>query len=407
VKVTNSWTEKVGVFNTPACADIDGDGKDEMLIHRGAGLALLNENGHQWTREIQPEGTAAKVQQPVFLDVDQDGVLEIVVGRQGRLQVLKGEEGSLLREWELPHKTRWGEDSIGGMLTVESRGEQRLLVPTVGGGLYCLNETLEEILWQMSVPPSEHGAFAGDVTGDGVEEMLWAHPVRNVPTGELGVLWLLNADGEVLWRKFTDEVLGDDNHLDYALLLGPTDTRRGVIVLPDGLFVDDKGKQVCDYRDVLHHGQRAAHICNAEGREVILVADRGLWVEEDNWAHHPGSTGVVAVDLEGNVVWERRDVTARSGHNIGDGYAVRGGEMREDLYVAAEIGNWGGKWHGAGEYWAYLLNMRGETVAEVSLQVESGKYMGTMGVGADLDGDGAEEMYVLTNEGLVAQYLLE
>ena len=175
-----------------------------------------------------------------------------------------------------------------------------------------------------------------------------------------------------------------------------------MIALPDGPALSPDGEEVFNVREIVHHGQRVAHFVLPGGEERLIYADRGRRGGDEAWV---GTTGVVAVDMQGHVLWERRDLTNHSGHRIGDGWPVRAAQPQEDVYAAGEIGNWGGTRHrGVGDYHVYLMNMEGETL-QVLCERDTGyngqgyPYTGATGMGFDLNADGCDELYVVTNDG--------
>lgn len=441
------WRVPLGINMYPVAADVDGDGRRELVVCALAGhpVCAINVDGAVlWEVDVQPdnapdgmaypdptrmpdgrwvtqmdvrrpglyEGTAVRhndwVYQPALLDVDGDGREEVIAGRRGHLCAIDGSSGNVVKQWHIPGDAVPGGDAIGYFFVIRSDGERRLVVPTRLGGVFCLDEQLEQVRWQSHLPMPAHWAFAGDVDGDGSDEILWAYDCTGTPHNELGVVWLLSADGEERWRRFTDEIM-DDTHLDYALMLPPTDQRDGLIVMPDGPAFDANGDEVFNVRQTVHHGQRVALIRDGAGDDLLIYADRGVRASgnDEAWL---GTTGVVATDLNGHVLWQRRDLTDHSGHRISDGWPVRGGDGESDLYAAGELGNWGGTRHrGVGDYYVYLMRPDGEVVQTIR-QRDTGAngkgypYPGACGMGFDLDGDGHDELYVITSDGTWSQY---
>jgi len=441
---TRKWSVRVGVLNYPVAADVDGDGTAELLIlgTEGHPLCVLGVEGKlRWEAEVQadspPDGSAYPdpkkdrsgtwrrdmetrnpglyegkalryndwIYQPSLLDVNGDGRDEVIVGRRARILALDGRTGQPVKDWRIPGDYIPGGDTIGYFLTVRAGGQRHLIVPTRMNGAFCLDERLETVLWRLPLPLPAHWAFAGDVDGDGEDEVLWGYDCTGSPEHALGVVWLLDAGGSVRWRRFADEIM-DDTHLDHALMLPPDDHRQGLIVLPDGPALDAAGREVFNVRTIMHHGQRVQLFCAAGGEEVLIYADRGERGGDESWV---GTTGVVAVDMQGRVIWERRDLTHHSGHRIGDGWPVRGAGSG-DLYAAGEVGNWGGTRHrGVGDYFVYLLTPEGRLV-QTLCEYDTGyngkgyPYTGATGMGLDLDGDGQDELYVVTNDGTWSSY---
>lgn len=92
------------IRGTPAIADLDGDGKFEIVVgahDNGASasgklLSLSSENGGiEWQNEFSPTSSSAAI-----ADIDGDGVLEIVIGNEdGNIYCFDGKTGAL--EWNI------------------------------------------------------------------------------------------------------------------------------------------------------------------------------------------------------------------------------------------------------------------------------------------------------------------
>jgi hypothetical protein len=435
------WSVPLGVFNYPVCADVDGDGQRELLILATSGhpLCVLGADGKlRWEAQVQtynpPDGmiypdlekdqagTWRVTGEPIgrglyyggalrhndwgyqaaLLDVDGDGRQEVIVGRRGQLLALEGSTGQSVKQWSIPGDIIASGDTIGFFLTLHARGERRLLVPTRMNGAFCLDERMEQVQWRLPLPMPGHWIFAGDVDGDGEQEVLWGYDCTGAVAHRLGVIWLVGADGRVRWRRFSDEIM-DDTHLDHALMLPPTSRRQGLIVLPDGPALAADGSEVFNVRRKVHHGQRVALLTGPGGEEVLIYAARG----ESGCEHALATTGVVAVNTRGQVLWERRDLTRTSGHRVGDVWPVNMGGGGPDLAAVGELGGWQGTpRRGPGEHYVYLLTPGGELVDTIGEydSGEGGAYTGATGMGFDLDADGRDELYVCTNDGTWSCY---
>ena len=119
-----------------------------------------------------------------------------------------------------------------------------------------------------------------------------------------------------------------------------------------------------------------------DGEERLIFADRGH-LGTEGW----DTGGVVAVDMQGRMLWERRDLTRETGHRLGDVWPVHLGSPEGTLFAAGEIGGWGGTRHrGIGEYAVYLLTREGE-LAQTVVEHDTGyngkgsPYTGATGMG--------------------------
>lgn len=88
--LADRWEE--AWLGSPAVADLDGDGENEIIVPRGEKLVVWSADGSvEWTYET---GGGRIWASPVVADLDADGALEVAIASRERVHVLEG-DGSL------------------------------------------------------------------------------------------------------------------------------------------------------------------------------------------------------------------------------------------------------------------------------------------------------------------------
>jgi len=179
-----------GGFWTPvAVGDVNGDGKPEVA----AGcddhfLYLLDAAGNLlWKHEFD----GAIETSPVMADVDGDGVLDVLAGSdQGKVAVLKG-DGKLL--WELTAGA-----GANGVTAADVDGDGRTEVAiSLGNGEMILLDERGKLRWKYAWRPNDpdlvgiYQTGAADINGDGKREI--------VASTEDGYCLAVSHDGKLLW----------------------------------------------------------------------------------------------------------------------------------------------------------------------------------------------------------------
>ncbi|KAF5417317.1 MAG: Outer membrane protein assembly factor BamB [Candidatus Methanogaster sp.] len=176
----------------PAVADIDGDGKQEIVVSNGDAVRAFEGNGnHIWTYiGITDAGNT-----PTIQDVDDDGVQEVVVEtHNSKLYILDAASGDY--EWD-----HTADDIIVSppiVADIDGDGKQEIVF---GDGyylsedrhVYALNGDTRDRLWK--VTPGGHNIWQAmaDVDGDGKQEIIGVNAN--------GVFALNAESGSVLWQK--------------------------------------------------------------------------------------------------------------------------------------------------------------------------------------------------------------
>jgi outer membrane protein assembly factor BamB len=176
----------------PAVADIDGDGKQEIIISNEDTVRAFEGNGdHIWTCT----GITAAKNTPTIRDVDDDGEQEVVVEtHNSKLYILDAATGDY--EWEYTADDIVVSPPI--VADIDCDGKQEIVF---GDGyylsedrhIYALNGDTRDELWK--VTPGGHNIWQAmaDVDSDGKQEIIGVN-------GD-GVFALNAESGSILWQK--------------------------------------------------------------------------------------------------------------------------------------------------------------------------------------------------------------
>jgi hypothetical protein len=177
-------------YSVPCVADIDNDGKDEIIVGtQGHQLFAFNEDGTQvsgFPITLSDEIAGS----PAVGDVDGDGQLDIVVNiRDGNVRAIRGNNGASL--WTRgPLVTPRNTDFFGpspAIGDVNGDGKLETFVPTYDGKLYGLTYTGTNLAGfpttYSTTTYTESSPIIADIDGDGTAR----HPDRQRGENHLGV----------------------------------------------------------------------------------------------------------------------------------------------------------------------------------------------------------------------------
>ena len=230
-------------------------------------------------------------------DIDGDGRDEVIVGWDFEIRILDGRTGNIKKSAKTPFSDDDDADLIGvpyqtyaferinpdGIRICNFRGKERpadILIKDRYCRIYALDEDLN-VMWKFKSPTNTgHCPLPIDIDGDGKDELLVGYK-------------LLDSDGEMLWsypisEDHTDEIVAgkwmpgeDEGH--FACVSGKA-----------GFFIGDFYGNIVA-RDMVGHAQRVsiANYCpEREGREIVVT---------NYWGHQ----GVIFLyDCYGNQIWE-------------------------------------------------------------------------------------------------------
>jgi hypothetical protein len=177
-----------GTTNAFGVADVNGDGKAEVILAADGFYVLAGASGQLLWRKKGPY-----VNDVVATELDGDGKIELVGGLRypaGGVQVRRGLDGASV--WQTPL-----DSSVNRVTVADLDGDKtpEVLAVTVGGGVHCLNAD-GTVRWSYQVSGSANRVVVADVMGDAAPEVVVAHGDWFTPGG----VDVLGADGKRLAR---------------------------------------------------------------------------------------------------------------------------------------------------------------------------------------------------------------
>ncbi len=173
-RLLKGWPQPTGgeVRATPSIGDIDGDGKKEIVVGSQDGkLYIWNVDSTLlpgWPKRFW----SGIEQQATLADIDKDGKLDIVVGSDDKLYVLDN-QGNPLPGWQNGRK--WNTYSNPSVADIDNDGEMEIF----GTNPPWYNHDGSEIpVSKMTGERHSEGAVAGDIDGDGKQEVIWTTRAR-------------------------------------------------------------------------------------------------------------------------------------------------------------------------------------------------------------------------------------
>jgi subtilisin family serine protease len=217
-------------YFTPTIADIDNDGKKELLFMEVNGkLHALKPNGLEvsgFPKTLPTIGWYPRLNVPAIADMDHDGRKEIAIGMGGMFYLLDN-QGNILPGWPKNYTWPYDFNAIPSFADVDGDGTLEVVEITTGGGL--VGKSVPIFVWKKdgSIVPgwpkqtaqsvnsymesSFTSASAADLDGDGKDELIvgsWYVSIYNSASSRL-----LKAQSD------THPALSDingDGHLDIS-----------------------------------------------------------------------------------------------------------------------------------------------------------------------------------------------
>ncbi len=298
----------------PAVGDVDGDGLDEIAVPYNRGeedvVALLRgDGGVIWETTDAPFYHAAYDDDELYagshwhyrsrhrhllteiVDIDGDGATEVVVGL-GPIHILDARSGALKHSidldglamiWTLARLRRDGPPLI--VAAVDHHRERGSVVAVDGLG---------EVLWQHETVGMsfEDFMFAGDLTGDGTDEI--AFSMRTAERFEVR-----DAAGDVLWHKHVPTEIGEDTHVDCVVIDEILPGGHQLATSTGGCLLDAEGNLLWTLRDRVEHGQHLL-LMRPPGRPEPL-----LYLNSKTARYAWG------ISPRGEIEWEQRNFSRR------------------------------------------------------------------------------------------------
>ncbi|BCM92967.1 desiccation/radiation resistance protein [Abditibacteriota bacterium] len=213
----------------PALGDVDGDGTLDIVVAVENVVLCLNARGAlKWRVEIpgkQDDGENVKVEaSPTIADLDGDGRAEILVGAtDGKLHCLnfQGKES-----WSVTTKS-W---IVGGtaVADINGDGQKEVIFGSYDRNLYCVGAN-GRLKWKYGADVGDwvgSSPVIGDVDGDGVVEILFV--------SDDGILRCLTRTGTLKWKH---RVANPETRMRPYLAVADLDgdgTLETLVPTPDG-----------------------------------------------------------------------------------------------------------------------------------------------------------------------------
>ena len=288
----------------PAVADIDGDGKQEIVVSNEDAVRAFEGNG---TRIWTYRGITDAKNTPTIRDVDDDGEQEVVVEtHNSKLYILDAASGDY--EWDYTA----GDIIVSPPIVADIDGDGKQEI-VFGDGyylsedrhIYALNGDTRDELWK--VTPGGHNIWQAmaDVDFDGKQEIIGVN-------GD-GVFALNAESGSMLWQK------------EY----------RNAVCLPVIADLDDDGELEIAFGTWYYEGFGGIN------RSYVIDAATGdleWYYDLDDW---PGQSSAGDVDGDGvlEVVFNtlNQDIYCLDRHDMWVYPRDGNGAMRADHYIISAV----------------------------------------------------------------------
>jgi outer membrane protein assembly factor BamB len=350
---TPRWSMNVGgpVRVPPTAADVNGDGKPEVIVCArfiGAVTVLKPDGAALWTFHSPEEITGS----PAAADLNHDGRAEVVTADRAGFVTCLGGDGKPLWRCRLPSGVHYCSPVLADL---DGDGRFEIVVGTSRGEVVCLSDA-GKILWTFHLPTDEWRVWSmiatslacGDVDGDGRDEVL-------VPSQVAG-FYCLSSSGSVKWKFDVPE------HCDSDPVIADLD-RDGAAEVIAGW--KDENLRCLDGRSGAERWRLAipgdGALCaladlDGDGRLEIVAA---------------AGDSIIAADASGKQLWRRDGVSSSATPVIGD----FDGDGKPDVIVPCSDGR------------VLILSAEGKDIASLSVPGGAGGV-----VLADLDGDRKPEI---------------
>lgn len=354
----NPWCD-TGWYASPAVADLDKDGKPEVIWGSYDAVALNGENGTEQWRDPNSGNNNRVWPGVVVADLTGNGSLEVVVGRGGDEVTVYNSAGGVL----------WTRNPFGGgevrtlaVADLENDGQYEIIVGRASGGSTR----------QLNVYDANGNVRPGwPARRDGEDGYGWGMYNENVAVADL------NGDG-------LKEIIGPtDTHYITALDRNGNQLLANAAVYPNS---DHNDNGLITWAEVGVHVDQAA--------DVRGYANCGT-------EHRPNfaNVGPAIADVNGDGV---REIIVP-----GDVYNCALGDPDGDMYYLPWILKLDRtRWSGSGYDWTVLPNPSANS-GPLTQDYNVIEYAVTNAVIADLDNDGQQEILYSSYDGKIHAYWLD
>jgi len=394
--------------------DVDGDGRMEFVSMNQSAtlLSVFNlDGGALFEKNLDNTGNWGTTIICVA-DIDGDGRDEIIVPDGGSIVAFDG-KGNKIREYKTNSSVK---DCYGasvpliGAARIKSPDELSIVAVLAKGEVVALDRDFNEI-WKIGGMGRDYGheIFFADVDGDGLDEISFCTigcAGQSDDGWQFGELLLLDHDGKTLLRRIAHEYFGD-NHADDTAMADFTGDGTCQILIEKGILIDLNGNVIWDLCSEMEHGQWIAHTPNPNGKgKLVFISE--LWGNAMKSMLFTGQGKVIKKikDIK-NLPWpkptipEMRMLPTRA-------HMVRwDGKSEPEIFLAQQaiIGS-----HDSTETHHYQLtclfmDLQGNLVGELPFndsQIKGYFYNGEVHSRvADIDGDGEQEIVFTKQDGHV------
>ena len=264
------WRLSVGgVVGTTRAADLDGDGKSELLVTFSGGITAYRSSGERmWSRTFPRGGWLFAA-----ADVDSDGRVEVLAGsaNPSQLTVLDGRDGSVLSTWTFDDFVGFG----GKLYDVDGDGRPELV-------MFANKAHLNR---------GENGYCLSFVGGAGHPAKLWggglSRDLYNLHCRPYPVIGDVDGDGKpevVIIAKWPGE-----SKYPERMIVACLDASTGAL------------KDTCDYDGHRPYGATQVADLDGSGRSTVLNAGWGH-LATFRWLAHGLNTAYNRVVCEGKTL---------------------------------------------------------------------------------------------------------
>jgi tetratricopeptide (TPR) repeat protein len=212
VTLYSSNGSRIWTFNTiremntpPVLADVDLDGRLEVVLGANDLLYVIKELPYGYSFHSFIGGG---VKSPVVADLDRDGVREIIYATgDGRLSVLNYTANHLLLEWD--HDVEKAIVSGPVVLDLGGDGVLDVIVGSQNRFLYVVNASGDR-LWRYSTPVRvDYTPAYGDFDLDGVDDLVFSSGDSLYILNNSNSMWSYSCDSEISSSPVVADITGD------------------------------------------------------------------------------------------------------------------------------------------------------------------------------------------------------
>jgi outer membrane protein assembly factor BamB len=316
--VQQEWNYSTGTSYmdvSPAIADVDGDGKTEVLVGYGYVVSALSGSAGEWLRDytIGGEGSLSFGESPAIADLYGNGTLCVLIVGNGWIGWYNGATGEMVLS--AGYGSLYGSPAVGD---INGTGKLDVVVGDLNAGVYCYNGTTGDKKWQYPAEASVYSSVTlADITGDGKLEVL-VHTTNTtgydslqcVPGTATGgyvfnPLWSYNASQ--MYTTYSSPAVADiDNDTHMEVLWGSSDANLYCISHTGTLKWNyTTGAQIASSPTIVD--------IDGDGKSEILVGSEDSYVYCFNgtgalkWRYLTGNAvdaSVAVADLDGDMKLE-------------------------------------------------------------------------------------------------------